>query len=148
MGCARRALCLFQHALDSGAALQQHWIAILLCMDGQVGHAQMVAFINDAELSELPLLERMCGRFKFTAVAERWTEARHALLRKSTTKAPNHSVVHIAFDGVQPVTREMMKSDVAAVARLAELCSENKTPLEAVRSAGFMGHQTVKDPET
>eukprot|EP00974_Lingulodinium_polyedra_P015013 1452633-Lingulodinium_polyedra.AAC.1 len=141
--CAKRALRLFQRGLQQ-PGMRVHWLAALLCMPGERGWAEMVAFINGENLCRLPLLERMCGRFKFSPVAERWIESRHALIRKQLRLAPHASVLHLAHSAIQPMLRDQLRFHPHFLDELKKFCMQARNPLTAVRSAGFLHHPVMQ----
>jgi hypothetical protein len=141
--CASRALSLFHHSVVQGGE-RPHWMAAMLCTPGTQGWAEMVAFINGEELSRLPLLERMCAIMKFSMVAERWIESRHALIRKDLRRAPHHSVLHIAYCGIQHLLRTLLNSQPEFLNELTMLCTQARNPMMAVQSAGFLKHPVVQ----
>jgi hypothetical protein len=103
---ARRALQIFNMA---GNDASHHWISLAVCSAGSVGHQQMVAFIAGAVLRDLPFLESMASRLKFSPIAERWVESRHALMKHSLRNCPHASAQHVAFFGMMPALRKFLQ---------------------------------------
>jgi hypothetical protein len=142
--CAQRALRLFDVAEQAGGA-SHHWMSALMCTPGQPGWAQLLAFSAGEALAGLPLLERMCGRWKFAMVAERWIESRHALLKRSLRNCAHASALHVVFLGIQPMLRRLLAEQPAALQELSKFCRENRMPVQALQSAGFYNHPVVAE---
>ena len=70
--CAQRALQIFEHNPST------HFLCLLLLQHGTRGRAEMIALVSGTDISDLLLLMRMRGRFRFALSSERWVESLHA----------------------------------------------------------------------
>ena len=92
---------------------------------------------NSLETS--PSLEALVARFRFIAVAERWIEARHFLMKHHLAIAPHHGVAHIAFCGSQAPLRHRLNTP-EYISQLAEAFTHSKNALECIVSCGLTRH--------
>lgn len=124
--CGARALQLFANAGDTAT---HHYVTLLMLGPGRC-RDELLSYVAQQQPREaLPLLERMCARFRFAAVSERWIEGRHAQAKAHLRSARNASAVHTAFAGWGRHT--------------------NTNPLFITRVCFFcgVGHQTKQDRE-
>lgn len=140
-GCAQRALQ--QHAA-MGDACQHHWLTKLCCTQGFPVREQMVSFVGGMSLADLPHLERLAARFKFPTISERWIEGRHALMHQSLRNAPHHSAQHVAFAGIQPSLRKVLRESPRMLTSLAQHCKGVRNPMAALTACGLRQHPSVQ----
>ena len=105
----------------------------------------LIAFAQtaDASLTAFPTLEVSAARFRFIAVAERWIEARHSLLKHDLAIAPNHGVAHIVFCGLQVPLRHRLSSP-EYITDLADAFERSKNAWECIVSCGLTLHPAVR----
>jgi hypothetical protein len=117
----------------------------LLCCPTSPAHQEMVRFSRgDVDLDDLPILQRMCGRFLFTPIAERWVESLHAALKKHLVAAPHYSAVHVAWRGIQNKLHGMLADRPHLLAEFAGICVEVRNPRRALVEMGFWQHPDVQ----
>ena len=136
--CMRQALSLY----DSAPC--DHWVCFVLLAPGGHGREQMLMFVEGASLFDLPLLVGFASRFLFAPVTERWVEALHASSKKWLATAPNASVVHLAFFGMQSSLKDLLRQRPGDLAKLAAFCGHVRNPYKACSSMGMADHPVVR----
>jgi hypothetical protein len=138
----QRSIDLFASA---SPRVKQHPVVQLLCDPTSPAHQEMVRFARgDVNLDVLPVLERMCGRFLFTPIAERWVESLHAALKKHLVAAPHYSAVHVAWRGIQNKLNVMFADRPQMLAEFADMCNDVRNPRRALVHMGFWHHPDVQ----
>ena len=140
--CGQRAVQLW--ASMPGDA-QHHRITLEFFALGCQGHTDLQRYLNGGvALQDLPHLEFLVARFRVIAVAERWIEARHSLTKRHLQSAPNASVVHVAFCGIQQPLRDMLRADPKFLDELAGFCPQTHNPMTCIRTCGLSLHPGIQ----
>ena len=137
--CARRALALAQHH-----AGPMHRLAALMLAPGTVYHAQMILFIDGADLMTLPALAVMVAMFKFIPISERWVESRHAIVKKSLAGIHAGTIMHICFVTSLRTIENMLESEEDGLSTLARHCERTRNPCLILKEIGFSTHQAIQ----
>lgn len=140
--CGERALGLFATASPE---VRAHPIVALLCDPASPTSAELRRFVYDnTDLGVLPVLRRICGKFLFIPIAERWVESQHAAAKKHLQGAPHYSCIHLAFRSIQTRLGQMFRADPEAVFRFARHCQEVKNPRKCLVRMKFWMHPAVQ----
>ncbi len=136
--CGARSLRLYVHG---GDAREHHWLSHFMLGVGSRCREQLESFIAwQRPLSDFDLLERMCARFRFIAVAERWVEGRHAQAKAHLRAVRNASAVHTAFMGVVSPLETLLTHQPERLHELARQCMTVRNASLALKSMGLATH--------
>ena len=138
--CAKRALSL---AAATPRALL-HPLAVKICLPGTICYAQIVAFINGADILSLPSLCWYVAGFRFATIVERWIEARHAIVNKILAGINHASMQHIAFFVSLPQMHDILSDDVANLNAFAAHCVKCRNPILLLQTLGLWDHPEIR----
>ena len=127
--CARRAL-----ALSQLVTARVHWLVASMCTAGSICYQQLVLFISGADLLSLPTLALWAAKFRFVAIAERWIEGRHAIIKQLLAGLHAASMQHIAFAGALPTLHKMITDHPRGLDTFAEYFAQTRHPVFALKA--------------
>jgi hypothetical protein len=142
--CGARALSLYA---SSSQRVRRHPVVHLLCSPDSPSSAELVRFArHGADVGALPVLSRMCARFRFTPVAERWIESQHAAAKKQLQVAPHYSSVHLAWKGMQQwMHKSSILTNSVKLEEFADHCTLVRNAHRALIEMGFWQSPLVQD---
>ena len=139
--CGERALLLSASASQDA---RSHLIVPLLCPPDSPSCAELRSFVyQHIGLEHQPLLQRMCGKFLSTPIAERRVESQHAAAKRDLKGAPHYSCVRLAWKSIRVRLRCMVRKDPRNILRFADLCRDVKRQRLALVRMGFWLHPAV-----
>ena len=117
----------------AGDDFNHHWLTMLNCVPGGLMHDVVLRFVNGTlRREDSPLLMRICARWRFALVVERWIEGRHALMKALLRPVRHASAVHIAYTQCLRKLLSMCEADADFIHDLADCCSRVRNANEAV----------------
>ena len=143
---ARRAFLLYERA---PAGVRNHWWCQVLLSVGSQGRRQLEAWLANLETADLPdfdgdgVLGRMCARFTFVAVSERWIEARHSLTNRALCGARHGGVVFLAFTVLYPTLVSLLKAE-GALEEFSSYSHKVRNALFCIEQMGLSWHPRVQ----
>ncbi len=141
--CMERAIALIPSASQEA---RRHPYVRLLCDPASPVFAEVVGYIRDGiDLHDLPVLERIVGRFAFIPIAERWVESLHAKAKKDLMGAPHFSSVHLAFKSMQRQLRDVLVDHPELLIEMSEHCTTVKNPRASLEAMGLWMHPDVQE---
>ena len=137
--------CLAKWEYDREHGIPAHSLSLQLCSVGVHAEQMRIFAQGDTALDDLPSLLQVAAAMRFPTISERWIESRHALVHQNLRGAPHASACHVAYTGIQPTLRKILKESPSFLQTLAAHCKVVRNPWQALRATGLVHHPVVAE---